>query len=551
MRAFEDSLRNRFRLLWSVFQAHSAAEDNTIWPALNKKYNALGSGGMPTSVLDLHDIVEDHRDEEKCFKQISLLLHQLQACLDNKDARLAVALEAEQAIENAAKQLLDHLQKEETQVLPCIQRCFSHDEMAQLVGQIMGHRSSEIMQTILGMMVQHLSSSEREQMLKHMQVAVKDTYFARWLSLLNKDFNTLRHASRAIEGSTAASSSTGPLVRGTTTNSASSVTTAGVSTDAHSGALVTTNHHEQTVALYAPEPAMRKADAEDELTAAIKMIAKCDGLSSEEKTRVMQCLRMSHSKKTVRHCDQSSGEECAAQQKRSRTGSVSAPSHGHPALIVQEDGTVSSDTAHVVFAPEQLQASYQTAGGALGCSHYSRGCRLLAPCCNRLSVCRLCHDENSDHSLDRYSVKQVLCMRCSTLQPSSDTCQNPSCGAAFARYYCSICHLFDDDNSKSIYHCPYCNVCRKGKGLGIDFYHCMRCNACIRIEDEATHSCLSHSMERSCPICQRYLFDSVDVLKGLKCGHVMHLSCYRVTIVGLGLLISLAGNMCHVFTASV
>jgi DNA-directed RNA polymerase subunit RPC12/RpoP len=30
-------------------------------------------------------------------------------------------------------------------------------------------------------------------------------------------------------------------------------------------------------------------------------------------------------------------------------------------------------------------------------------------------------------------------------------------------YYCEICRLFENDTTKEIYHCPYCNVCRLGK----------------------------------------------------------------------------------------
>ena len=36
-----------------------------------------------------------------------------------------------------------------------------------------------------------------------------------------------------------------------------------------------------------------------------------------------------------------------------------------------------------------------------------------------------------------------------------------SCGASMARYYCSICHLFDDEPGRHIYHCPFCNFCRQ------------------------------------------------------------------------------------------
>jgi hypothetical protein len=36
-------------------------------------------------------------------------------------------------------------------------------------------------------------------------------------------------------------------------------------------------------------------------------------------------------------------------------------------------------------------------------------------------------------------------------------------GEPLARYFCPICHLFEDDPAKPIYHCPYCNICRIGQ----------------------------------------------------------------------------------------
>lgn len=58
-------------------------------------------------------------------------------------------------------------------------------------------------------------------------------------------------------------------------------------------------------------------------------------------------------------------------------------------------------------------------GGAavLGCPHYRRACKMRAPCCQKLFTCRLCHDQASDHTVDRGEVKEMLCMRCETLQP--------------------------------------------------------------------------------------------------------------------------------------
>ncbi|CAN0436848.1 unnamed protein product, partial [Laminaria digitata] len=161
-----------------------------------------------------------------------------------------------------------------------------------------------------------------------------------------------------------------------------------------------------------------------------------------------------------------------------------------------------------LFAPEELAPTYHYAaatpnGGSgggvgrevgggggggqqvvLGCPHYRRACKMLAPCCQRLFTCRLCHDQASDHTVDREEVKEMLCMRCGTLQPMHSECRNPSCrptdaeeksqsqgnGRRMARYYCGICHLFDDAPAKDIYHCPYCNMCRLGKGLGVVSY---------------------------------------------------------------------------------
>jgi zinc finger protein-like protein len=56
-----------------------------------------------------------------------------------------------------------------------------------------------------------------------------------------------------------------------------------------------------------------------------------------------------------------------------------------------------------------------------------------------------------------------------------------------------------------IYHCPYCNLCRRGAGLGLDACHCMQCNCCMHLTEFAHHKCRDLS---TCPVCTEYLFDS-------------------------------------------
>ncbi|KAL8960032.1 MAG: hypothetical protein Q9193_003201 [Seirophora villosa] len=106
----------------------------------------------------------------------------------------------------------------------------------------------------------------------------------------------------------------------------------------------------------------------------------------------------------------------------------------------------------------------------LGCPHYKRNIKLQCSACYRWYTCRFCHDEVEDHSLNRRETKSMLCMLCGCAQAASEECSQ--CGESSARYYCSVCKLWDDDPAKSIYHCSDCGICRIGQGLGKDFYHC-------------------------------------------------------------------------------
>jgi len=114
---------------------------------------------------------------------------------------------------------------------------------------------------------------------------------------------------------------------------------------------------------------------------------------------------------------------------------------------------------------------------ALGCPHYKRNIKLQCSACDRWYTCRFCHDGVEDHSLNRRETKNMLCMLCGCAQPAAEACRE--CGQPGARYYCSVCKLWDDDAGKSIYHCDDCGICRVGQGLGKDFYHCKVCYSTI------------------------------------------------------------------------
>lgn len=151
-----------------------------------------------------------------------------------------------------------------------------------------------------------------------------------------------------------------------------------------------------------------------------------------------------------------------------------------------------------------LQPTTLPDGSALGCRHYERNNKVFAPCCKRFFTCRRCHDEHycqlenasSAHELDRHQVTTMCCMLCSEIQPISQRCRR--CHSLQARYFCAVCNLFE--NRQEVYHCPYCNVCRVGHNLGVDFFHCMKCNACVSTS-RRQHHCRQQMLQAQCPIC--------------------------------------------------
>ena len=110
-----------------------------------------------------------------------------------------------------------------------------------------------------------------------------------------------------------------------------------------------------------------------------------------------------------------------------------------------------------------LVSDQSTAKKILGCKHYQRGCKLKAACCKQFFTCRLCHDEASDHTMDRYATEEMMCMYCGAVQIAGAQCDYCKKHVAKA-YYCGVCKLWDDDTTKNVYHCPGCNMCRIGRG---------------------------------------------------------------------------------------
>ncbi|ETV75161.1 hypothetical protein H257_10380 [Aphanomyces astaci] len=160
----------------------------------------------------------------------------------------------------------------------------------------------------------------------------------------------------------------------------------------------------------------------------------------------------------------------------------------------------------------------------MSCSHYERGCHLLADCCGEWFPCRLCHDDESDHAMNRHAVKRVRCRKCRCEQQPQKTCEK--CKHVLGQYFCSVCNLFDHKGGdKAIFHCDQCGICRVG---GRDnFFHCGTCVGCYPISGQSTHKCVSEAMLKECCICLEDMFNSRESPSILRCGHILHMACFK------------------------
>jgi hypothetical protein len=176
VRDLERRVAGRFKVIWSVFRAHSSAEDEFIWPALRLKTQGRIKHGSPKyndgksddQVIGQEEYEEDHADEEKMFGEMDKLLSRLRDILIVNDTLSAEEVDKilgsiSERTKGLSKHLMTHLEKEETQCMPLVVEHLSKTEINELVGNIMGKRSADTIAEIMTMAVQNLEDADREE----------------------------------------------------------------------------------------------------------------------------------------------------------------------------------------------------------------------------------------------------------------------------------------------------------------------------------------------------------------------------------------------------
>ncbi|KAJ6672632.1 RING FINGER AND CHY ZINC FINGER DOMAIN-CONTAINING PROTEIN 1 [Salix viminalis] len=466
----------RFRLLWGLYRAHSNAEDEIVFPALESKEGLHNVS---------HSYTLDHKQEEELFEDISFVLSELSHLHENFQKFQVMEDPTGSTLELSTSNLDDymgkyndlatkiqwmcksvrvtldqHINREELELWPLFDRHFSIREQDKLVGRIIGTTGAEVLQSMLPWVTSALTQDEQNKMMDTWKQATRNTMFNEWLNECWSE---------------------------------------------PSASLVETEPSEDTIYKEGREfqESVDQSDLfkpgwkdifrmnQNELESEIRKVYRDSTLDPRRKSYLVQNLLTSR--------------WIAAQQKS-------------PQETAGENSTASDVMGcFPTFRDPEKQV--------FGCEHYRRNCKLRASCCGKLFACRFCHDKVSDHTMDRKATTEMMCMRCLKVQPVGQICATPTCnGLSMAKYYCNICKFFDDE--RSVYHCPFCNLCRVGKGLGIDFFHCMTCNCCLGIK-LVNHKCLEKGLETNCPICCDFLFTSSATVRALPCGHYMHSACFQ------------------------
>ncbi|KAL3501745.1 hypothetical protein ACH5RR_036194 [Cinchona calisaya] len=464
----------RFRLLWGLYRAHSNAEDDIVFPALESKETLHNVS---------HSYTLDHKQEEKLFEDISSALAKLSQLCDNLSSESItedqstgdsdssnspsslrqynkLATKVQGMCKSIRVTLDHHVKREEVELWPLFERHFSVEEQDKLVGHIIGTTGAEVLQSMLPWVTSALTQEEQNKMMDTWKQATKNTMFSEWLN-------------EWWEGTSAAST------QATTSEN-------GISPgyDMHASL-------DQSDYTFKPGWKDIFRMNQNELESEIRKVSQDSSLDPRRKAYLIQHLMTSR--------------WIAAQQK----------------LPQSEIDETSEDAKVTECSPSFRDPEKQV----YGCEHYKRNCKLRAACCGKLFACRFCHDNVSDHSMDRKATSEMMCMKCLKIQPVGPICSTPSCNRfSMAKYYCSSCKFFDDE--RTVYHCPFCNLCRLGSGLGIDFFHCMTCNCCLGMK-LVDHKCREKGLETNCPICCDFLFTSSATVRALPCGHFMHSACFQ------------------------
>lgn len=165
-------LEGRFRFLKAVYTAHSEAEDEIVFPALEAK-EALRRVS--------HAYALDHAREEEMLAGVGVCLARLGSAPDLASAR-AAARDLASGTAALRASLETHVTAEERELWPLFAENFSAAEQEALVGVIVGRTGAEVLAATLPWVVAATTPGEAAAMMESLRSATRGTAFDEWLA---------------------------------------------------------------------------------------------------------------------------------------------------------------------------------------------------------------------------------------------------------------------------------------------------------------------------------------------------------------------------------
>lgn len=356
-----------------------------------------------------------------------------------------------------------HVRAEEAEIWPLFAEHFTVDEQSALVGAIIGRTGAVVLQALIPWVMDSFAEDETNAMIESLRNAAKHTRFDRWLEMMvpsgvaaappDVELCSAADASDAAQsrdGAAAADSAAVLTVQADSTASTAAVAVPPLPAGAGSEAWL-----DSTAGPVPSEPGPHAAQADAlQRPAVLQHPGVAD--SSAFRPGWADIFRMNASQLETAALNSAPNDKqrqsylahhlmvsrfLVAQQQRMQQDAAARPSSsgGMGSTSVAALGAGSSAAAHpaVAVAPHRPQTGR-------GCPHYRTDCDLVAPCCDRVVPCRICHDESGlcSQEMDRYKVREMVCKVCGLRQPCAQQCT--ACKSIMARYYCGVCHLFDD-----------------------------------------------------------------------------------------------------------
>ncbi|XP_009769605.1 zinc finger protein BRUTUS-like At1g74770 isoform X5 [Nicotiana sylvestris] len=410
----------RFHLVQFLYQLHSKSEDEIAFPALESK-------GQLQNVSHSYGI--DHKLEVEQFNKIFVILNEingLQGDFDmvdsNKLKYKKLCLNLHDTCISMHKSLTDHIYREEIELWPLFKEQFSVEEQEKIIGDILGRTKAENLQVMIPWLMASLTPEKQQGITSIWRKATKNTKFFEWLGEwwegVNKDESVNAEKGSKVSPSLAVDPLevvSKYLSRDDFRNQSIcrekgenfSLTESADHDFDHSGSFVADKTQNakgnKTVDLSGDitqhSTEVDKKRCNDTIDIADQRETTCHDLKIYEKLRQKDHhLTLTQDKlvDVVRRvsCDSSLDPEKKSYLMQSL-------------LMSQWNLTQKKSHSEVVTAKDKEKITGRCPSfrdekeSVFGCNHYKRNCKLLAPCCNELFPCIRCHDEITDHCLDR------------------------------------------------------------------------------------------------------------------------------------------------------